>query len=406
MKILMINQPIGNRGDESAHKGLVRKILSEFENVQITVLFCGDIQHSVDQFNVNDPRVEYVNIKPAKAFGSTYKKCLLKGHYLLWHIHPTVRKIKSYYKDCDFVLNAPGGICMGGFQAWIHLFFLKMAFICNKKVVYYGRSFGPFPTRTPENRRFKELSMEFLQSFSFLSIRDQKTEKLARELSIDYIPTVDSAFLDNTHVAVPSALSDLINGERYMIFVPNLLVWHYAYKDITDKKTVLDFYSGIIDIIRSKFGNIKILMLPQLFDSPLNDIIFFKELKTCHPDENMFVIDDTYSSDIQQALIKDATFVIGARYHSIVFSINQATPFIALSYEHKISGLLESLNKEDRIIDISTIWSSEEDIKKCLHSVSDKLSDLQSDEALQRKAKDKANACFALFSDFVKKQEK
>ena len=120
----------------------------------------------------------------------------------------------------------------------------------------------------------------------------------------------------------------------------------------------------------------------------------------------MFVIDDTYSSDIQEALIKDATFVIGARYHSIVFSINQATPFIALSYEHKISGLLESLNKEDRIIDISTIWSSEEDIKKCLHSVSDKLSDLQSDEALRRKAKDKANACFALFSDFVKKQEK
>lgn len=39
MKILIINQPLNNRGDEAAHKALVRRILQEFKKVQIIVIF-------------------------------------------------------------------------------------------------------------------------------------------------------------------------------------------------------------------------------------------------------------------------------------------------------------------------------------------------------------------------------
>lgn len=52
------------------------------------------------------------------------------------------------YKESDVVLCAPGGICMGGFQNWWHLFMLQLAKYIGKPLVYYGRSFGPFPVVT------------------------------------------------------------------------------------------------------------------------------------------------------------------------------------------------------------------------------------------------------------------
>ena len=56
---------------------------------------------------------------------------------------------------------------------------------------------------------------------------------------------------------------------------------------------------------------------------------------------------------MQQFIIKDADFVVGARYHSIVFAIKCRTPFFALSYEHKIVGMLELLQLSDFCTDIS-----------------------------------------------------
>ena len=36
MNILMINQPLNNRGDESAHKALLRAVCKEKKNVRLT----------------------------------------------------------------------------------------------------------------------------------------------------------------------------------------------------------------------------------------------------------------------------------------------------------------------------------------------------------------------------------
>ena len=59
--ILVVNQPLNNRGDESAHKALMRKILSEMPDVKLTVLFLLENQNSIEQFSVHDDRVHYVN---------------------------------------------------------------------------------------------------------------------------------------------------------------------------------------------------------------------------------------------------------------------------------------------------------------------------------------------------------
>ena len=204
MNILIINQPAFNRGDESAHKGLVRTLLKRLPDAHIKVLSSSYVQESVRQYAVHDSRVEYV-IDPCDFYNpSDY---LWHGFdvakYGLMKYRPSIHKYKSIYRWADLVLCAPGGICMGGFQDWNHLMHLKMAQVFRKPLAYYGRSFGPFPTATESNRLFKKVSLEMLHYFSFLSIRDHKTEQLADELGIPYISTVDSAFLDAPKVEVP-----------------------------------------------------------------------------------------------------------------------------------------------------------------------------------------------------------
>lgn len=421
MNILIINQPVGNRGDESAHKGLVRKLLNSIPGIQIKVLFVSILQNTIDQFAIDDERVEYINllkresnkkwISKNKLFNFIYSRwmkmqykifhyvatsSLQKDKYSLWNIHPSIKRAKSYYKEADLVLCAPGGICMGGFQNWYHLFFLKMAQRINKPIAYYGRSFGPFPTETKLNRKFKDISIDLLNYFSFISIRDKKTEMIAKELNIDYTPTVDSAFLDSTDEKLPKEIQ-YITEEPYIVFVPNLLIWHYAYKHIP-KRTILSFYTELIDCIIRQFPNYKIVMLPQTFNSGIfNDIIFFKEIAERKKDKRIIVMPDKYSSDIQQAIIKRAQFMVGARYHSIVFSINQAIPFVALSYEHKIAGLLQILNKENCMIDITNIFEDKKMIEESIDKFNKMIQNIKADTLAQRTAKHKADKCFEAF---------
>ena len=70
MKILIIEQPLNNRGDESAHRGLVNKLIQEYPDANIKVLFYGRKDKDVEIFRVESSRVEYVNIH----LGKTWQK--------------------------------------------------------------------------------------------------------------------------------------------------------------------------------------------------------------------------------------------------------------------------------------------------------------------------------------------
>lgn len=405
MNILVINQPLNNRGDESAHKALIRTLNKINPHYKITILSAGSNPDSIKQFNVNLPNVEYVNLPIYKGWKKAAIVGLKYNMPFLWKIHPTLSQIINIYRQNDYVICAPGGICMGGFQNWIHLFFLKIAQYTHRPLIYYGRSFGPFPTTTSDNKKFKKISLEMLNYFSFLSIRDKKTEELAQKLNLTYTQTIDTAFLETPNAAIPNSIVNKIGNSNYVVFVPNLLIWHYAYKNRISKETVLSFYSQIIDIIFKKYPDHKIIMLPQTFNYGTydgDDIHLFHEIEQLKKDNRIIVIEDKYSSDIQQAIIAKSKFLIGARYHSVVFAINNNTPFIALSYEHKISGLLATLDKENCMIDIIHALDNEENIKKTIQSINNMITSISKDESAREKAKELAQKCFnIMYKNFL-----
>lgn len=408
MKILLINQPLRNRGDESAHKALLRELLNRIPTIQIRVLFIGcDSSYSIMQFDVNDSRVEYINIHPNFRFSKLCIEAVKDPKkQLMWLVHPTVLKTLSYYKWADMVLCAPGGICMGGFQDWKHLFFLKLAKFSKKPLAYFARSIGPFTVENPMAKRFRKVSNEMLHYFSFISLRDKKSEKIAEEFGVQYVSTIDSAFLDAPKVDLPYEIKSTLKNKQYMVFVPNYLLWHYKYKGRFTLDDLLDFYCKVIKLVWKRFPEMSIVMLPQTFDQGglFDDVNLFRMIAERLDDSRIIVIPDCYSSDVQQTIISKANFVIGARYHSIVFAINQNIPFIALSYEHKISGLLETLDCMKYHVDFQEVMFANESKEQCLKEIENLIINISKNAMASEKAKYIARNGMSLFINQITKQ--
>lgn len=394
--ILIINQPLGNRGDESAHRALVRTLRDNLRECNILVLNFITTEKELKSFMVDG--VNYVTISQKHR----YRIVLLIRFLMLtnlWrlgiYIHPLLQRLKSFYKYADIIICAPGGICMGGFKVWWHVYLLLLSKYFKKPLVYYSRSFGPFDTKSFSDLIFKAYSVNMIRSFDFLSIRDAKSMEIAKSLGVNYIPSIDTAFLETPYVNLPKQIIDVIGKGKYCVFVPNSLTWHYKYKSLS-QTVVDDMYLCIMNIIRRKYPEFKIILLPQLCDRPLSaDYPYFCKLRDLCGLENVFVLEDVFGSDIQQTIICGSEFVIGARYHSIVFSINNGINFISLNYEHKMNGLLEILNLSEYGINIDDFCLSQSGCENLRNRMKEILSRFDNKKVQEAKVRAKtiANEC-------------
>ena len=406
MNILIVNQPLRNRGDESAHRALVRKLLQEIPDVHIRVLFYCEEANAIDEFSVLDERVEYIS-----AFGVNERQLktlyfIRKGieNTLFW-CHPYVNKFLRYYHWSDAVVCAPGGICMGGFMNWWHEEQLLIAMKLGKPIFYYGRSIGPFWDEPEEKKVFKQQAVRILNYASYASLRDATSIKIAKDLGINnVIETTDTAFLDYPQVNIPEEILRGIGRKEYVVFVPNSLIWHYFYRGKATGEEVVAYWSKVARMIAKHYPNHKIVMLPQtsLQGKVFDDKYLFQDIQKHCPEIDIFVSDDIYSSDIQQQIIRGADAVFGARYHTIVFAINNNVPFVSLSYEHKMSGLLEELSLQDEMIDITKLFTSEEENNRILKQFEERIPQIHRNPIAQKLAKNKAQLAFNIFVEKIK----
>ena len=377
MKIAVINQPLANRGDEAAHKAFIRAMSKAFPEYQIDVVFLCMEQDLINSIRVEVENVSYINIPRVRGFVRFEHIGFLFDNFEFSYLHPSLRKFHNLLKEYDRVVCAPGGMCMGGFTNWNHIWQLDVARRLKKPVLYWGRSIGPFSEESFKKKFFKKCSSRLLKYFSYISLRDKVSVDIANQFEVNADEIVDSAFLEIPSAKIPESILKDICGSEYIVFVPNSLTWHPRYKKIPQKK-IDEFYLRIIEFLEKKFADKKIVMLPQTYKSVINDYDYFLKLKELSGNKNIIVIDENQSSDIQQEIIKKSFLVIGARYHSVVFAINNEIPFISLSYEHKMKGLLEVLNMTDKMVEIQDIFDGksgkfEKALDKVEHLVFGKL---------------------------------
>lgn len=357
MRFVLINQPMFNRGDESAHKALIYALLQNFPDCSIEVLFAGRPQEAVNECKVNDTRIKYTNLPVTDGYLRSYIRNTKRLLRVFWFLNPVVRNIIRRYREADWVISSPGDKSLGSGYDWDHLFFVSLAEFVGCKVAYYGRSIGPFPDDSPIHARFNYLSRKALRRAQFISLRDPMSERIADSMGLSYHSTFDTAFLYRPLTILPQEIKNELGDGGYIVLVPNYLI--DKSKDFKGKSTPLQvklFFVELSKRILAQFPDCRLIMLPQLFcgtDYLSTDYAFFKDIQAQVNDSRVSVLPDTLISEYHQAVIAGARCVVGARYHSIVFAINNEVPFVTLNYEDRIMGMLESLGKQDRVVDIT-----------------------------------------------------
>ena len=302
MKIAVINQPLANRGDEAAHRAFIRAMSNAFPECQIDVLFICAEQKLIDFIKVEAENVSYINIPRVRGFVRFEQIGFLFDNFAFSYLHPSLRKFHNLLKKYDRVVCAPGGMCMGGFTNWDHIWQLDVARRLNKPIFYWGRSIGPFSEECFNKKLFKKCSSRLLKYFSYISLRDKVSVDIARQFEVNADEIVDSAFLEIPAAKIPESILKDICSE-YVVFFPNSLTWHPRYKEIPQKR-IDEFYLKIIKFLETKFAGKKIVMLPQTYKSVINDYEYFLKLKELSENKNIVVIDENQSSDIQQEIIE------------------------------------------------------------------------------------------------------
>lgn len=413
VNILIINQPIKNRGDESAHRGLIRTLAKTYPRHGIRVVWMGEDPAGCDPMHVEAPNVVYENIRMKWGRARLPRFALMHGMgWLLGHLHPGYRAYRTRIRKADLVVSAPSGIMLGAFRTWKTLYHDLLVRAEGKPFAYYSPSFGPKPEGKKGDALFWKLATNVLNGFDFLSIRDRKTMDLADAMGLHYEPSIDSAFLDSPALStpLPPDLETAIGGNPVVVFVPNSLTWHVAYRK-ADQGRIDQFYLDVAALLQRRFPDATIALLPQLFGRGKagGDYEYFAVLAArAIPRTKLLVLGDQYSSDIQQALISRAKLVVGARYHSIVFAINNGVPFVSLSYEHKMDGLLGCLGMDRNAVDIRALGRDDFDAVKALSSLDSLCQDLRPPLEAQTKAKAVAAETFRIFRKrfaFLESQE-
>ena len=427
MKFLLINQALYNRGDESAHKALVYNLLLKFPDCSIEVLFVGKDQQLLEDFYITDPRVTYTNLPVSNFFRKTYVRILKTGMLWRWLLLKTPRKILAKYRSTDWVISSPGDASLGARYDWDHLFLLRLAQMAGARIAYLGRSIGPFPDGSPIIRRFNRLSIRTLRKLDFISLRDVESEEIAAGLGLKFQSSYDLSFLGTPLAQIPAPIREKI-GEKYAIIVPNYLVQYPELRSKVSPTAIREFYAELIRDTLEKFPDTRIVLLPQLFNGSSylgRDMKFFQDVADTVKDDRVTVISDECSSDIHQAIYKDAEFVIGGSLHSITFALNNDVPFVALCFEPRARKTLARLGKADRTVDISGAFEvrSEEkfsqqaigasgpkllslDSRVAISRIMEKLDILRPDPAAQSNAKALTASAFALACETISSNQK
>lgn len=360
-ELIIINQPLYNRGDQAAHKALIR-LLQRCFDLRITVLATEPLS-DVRQFASGIRNVEYCSYPELEKNNKFYRRimCLPSVARKVLRNLPEFRRYNRRLLHSDYVLCAPGGICMGGYKNWRHIWHLANAMDLKKKVGIYGRSIGPFYDAKKTDRIFTKRSLDILRHTDYLSLRDRCSQNIASDWDLSFVPTVDTAFAWTPDESLPEELS-LLRNKKYIVFVPNhLAAWHPYFR----KHPVEDqnhFYRSVLQEILSR--GFDVVMLPQLFGKLKGDFPYMMSLLSDLDTKRISVISDHYDSDIQQAIIRSSSGVVGARYHSIIFAVNNLVPFVCLSYEHKMKDTLTLLNLETYSLDLKELLISENRIRQ------------------------------------------
>lgn len=380
-KAIIVNAHFSNRGDEAALRAILDAMTAKSPEWETEIMF-------KDKNEVRGFMYPYIShfscaFLPKNAI-SLLIAVLSKGKVCK---DENLKKGIEHILDSDLIVYSPGGGVLSDKFWWVKQLEYFMPFICAKfykiPIVVAAPSMGPFNVEKSILRNgFKRM---LLNSADKLIVREAISEGYVKALGVkNAVVTIDSAFYDDyyTHnesidiVNSDKKLNEFINKYDKVVGITAIsYLWHIDdFKDETLPGRIEQSLKAFIESLKEK--NTGVILIPQLFGNQDDTKLLEK-----YVDDNVFILSNEYDTYAQQYVISKLYALVGMRYHSNIFAAKTGVPFVAVSYEEKMTGFMMDHDLTDLMIPVKDI--SDELLLGKFGMIEDKH------DEIERKLKDK-----------------
>ena len=386
-----------NKGDAGILLGIVealKKVFGENE-LEINILsfspqidkekYCEDSCIKGVYSNVLNPH-PYKHTKLGKIWAIL--KLFVRMIYLLifqkFALNQIIKNNKEYevLSQSDIIVVCGGGF-LGGkkFDSLMHIFQIYVNTIFKKPVIVMGTSIEPV-----KNRIIKNITEFVLKKVDHVFARETITYSYLNTFieneKISLIP--DMAFMLDDKSFNNDLIKELKdkNNIIYGITVRN---WKFPNLKENSESLMRNYMDSITQMM-TKFineENAYFVFVPQVTVDTGNDTIVAKKIKemlNIDIRDHFIILENDISPLEIKGLISNFSFFIGTRMHSNIFATSMKIPTVAIAYEKKTNGIMETLDMSEYIVEIDDITKesliqkilllkqNEETVKKSLNN--------------------------------------
>jgi len=357
-----------NKGDAALLSVLLSDIRQAFGDPHITIL-------TLDKAEKNEV-FEGIPVKNGFMYYARdrYQNLLLRPIYgifvvtstLLWAcIYRYTKKsiplprhlqdIASLYQDADLIIPVGGGYIRSkrGFKPTVTLFFiihpLLLSYILGRPTINYTQSIGPF------GNKFQEWMAKFaVRRLTGIIVREDISLQLLRKWGIakNVFSSVDSGFSFTSNSTNDLRRELGISQQQTMVGV-TVRDWLKPTEQTKYERAIAKLCDYII-----KKHDFAIVFIPQVTVENHGDddrksgqrVYDLMEYKN-----GARVISGRYDHQAIKAIYGKLDYLVGTRFHSVIFALTSYVPSIAIEYEHKTRGIMTDLGLEKWVVDIHKI---------------------------------------------------
>lgn len=262
--------------------------------------------------------------------------------------------VKNIISSADFFIDISGfslSSVWGGDEIDFYLTWLEAVKKNNPqcKMILMPQSFGPFDDSFDEERAFKILSQ-----CKKIYAREKNGFDLLKNMGLNNVEyCFDSVLIENKYrpelvlrnFGHYSILAPCVKPESVAI-VPNARLVDVGRNDVS---ALIDMYKKIIDIVSS---NRKVYLIPHAGE----DLELCKRIKSNYlNNENVTLIDTILNSFNYEEIVKNMSYIIASRYHSIIHAYKESIPAVILGWSEKYDEVAKAFTQERYIIDVNNI---------------------------------------------------
>lgn len=379
MNILVVNAwHDDNRGDMALVHSAILLLKRRYPHAGIKVVSMVPVEHKVWRTAHISLQQEFPDIDviasplPLEASDVTLTKGLRLIAAFLSIFFPWFSRFSGFnteVKEADLIVSVGGHYLFSynnNFKSLFRLLRLTqpmtLGLHLKKKVTLFSQSIGPFQGRLAH--KVMENTFRKAKCVVRENLSKEVILKLAPKASVDVKP--DSAFYLADFDVAPNLPISVTN--RYAIFTlrepmkGNIKKVRAAYMQELKSAAEQLLERGTID---------KVYVFPHV-TGPIkieDDRVISREFRDLCDNEAIELFTSPLTLPQTLAFYQKASFVVGTRFHSVVFALSQLTPAVALSYYGpKAKGIMSYIGMSDLCFDIETVISDEvlTGVEKCL----------------------------------------